>query len=223
MKTALKRFGFDDTDPLVSWLNAAMWEFETEYNWTFTDRFAQVTVPDPAPGSADNVLFLPSDYTRLISCRCISPVVEPALTVITVKDYVTLIEGETFGTSGTPGTPTHIVATGPTGNQGGARYATVIYPASDTTRIFLLEYRGNGPAMVGDVDTPLLVPDEFHYDGIVEGAAVKGYSTDNAEDKMASHKDVYDRAVSRAVGLYLSKAEGAFDQVRDAQDYGTTT
>lgn len=37
MKTALKRYGFDDTDPLAMWLNAAMHDMESDFDWPWLE------------------------------------------------------------------------------------------------------------------------------------------------------------------------------------------
>lgn len=62
METALKRYGFDSSDPLKTWLNAAMHEIEADHDWSFLEgKIENVaatpnTAPISIPGQAGKVI-----------------------------------------------------------------------------------------------------------------------------------------------------------------------
>lgn len=62
METALKRFGFDSTDPLSIWLNAAMHDVEDSFDWPWLESRVQDIVM-PAGSSS---LILPDSALKII-------------------------------------------------------------------------------------------------------------------------------------------------------------
>jgi hypothetical protein len=45
LKTIVRRYGFDDSDPLLTWLNEGMRIVEDERRWTFREKTASVVMP----------------------------------------------------------------------------------------------------------------------------------------------------------------------------------
>lgn len=66
METALKRYGFDSSDPLKVWLNAAMHEVEADHDWPFLEGGIESTLSTSAgtPG-----LFISNQLGKVISVR----------------------------------------------------------------------------------------------------------------------------------------------------------
>jgi hypothetical protein len=65
MKTALKRYGFDDGDPLATWLNAALHEFESAADWTWLEEGPLAL----QIAAGDNFITLPGDAFKIITLR----------------------------------------------------------------------------------------------------------------------------------------------------------
>jgi hypothetical protein len=65
METALKRYGFDNKDPLKAWLNAAMRDIESVYDWPFLETALVET--EMAAGS--NEITLPLHTTKVITVK----------------------------------------------------------------------------------------------------------------------------------------------------------
>lgn len=65
METLLKRYGFDETDPLKQWLNAAMHEIETDHDWIFLEGKLE-NVASTAGGKSISLQF---EASKVISVR----------------------------------------------------------------------------------------------------------------------------------------------------------
>lgn len=63
-KSALKRYGFDDSDPLQLWLDAALSDLLSSQDWQFLMGEFTVTV-----SSGANTMTLPSDFLKMVSLR----------------------------------------------------------------------------------------------------------------------------------------------------------
>jgi hypothetical protein len=205
MKTALKRFGYDDSDPLTTWLNAAMHEFEDEFRWTFTELITTGTLT-----SGSLTLTVPSTYVRTIALTFTSPAMEDPLVYITYRDYQ---QRRADDGGAIPGVPMYWTK-GPGG--------LIIHPVPDADRGYEHIFRARAADMAVDDDSPAFIPLEYHY-ALVEGAAAIALAVDNSEERVADHRSIFEAAMARAAGKYLSRTEGNRDQVRDIQDYGTTS
>src|SRR5580765_2933367 len=67
METALKRYGFDSTDPLAIWLNAALHEMENDLDWPWLEKATQ-TLLNTTIGSAA-LLFTGTNHAKVVSVR----------------------------------------------------------------------------------------------------------------------------------------------------------
>lgn len=65
METLLKRYGFDERDPLLAWLNAAMHEIEDDFDWPWLESNAETI--KVAVGI--NSLALPATALKVIGIR----------------------------------------------------------------------------------------------------------------------------------------------------------
>ena len=64
LRTALKRYGFDDSDPLDQWINASYQEMGEAVDWTFME--VMTTVPTIL---GSNTIAFPADFRKIISLR----------------------------------------------------------------------------------------------------------------------------------------------------------
>lgn len=65
METLLKRFGFDDGDPLAAWLNAAMHDLEDDSDWPWLQASVVSIVVTPG----ERILPLPEDALKVFFVR----------------------------------------------------------------------------------------------------------------------------------------------------------
>lgn len=69
MQLVLKRYGFDDTDPIEAWLNAALHDFESAFDWPFLEVGPlAIVLPAVAYGGVAR-LTLPGDAVKIITFR----------------------------------------------------------------------------------------------------------------------------------------------------------
>lgn len=64
METLVKRYGFDSTDPLVAWINAAMHEIENEFDWPWLESNTEIIKV-----AAGGTLTLPAEALKVIGIR----------------------------------------------------------------------------------------------------------------------------------------------------------
>ena len=65
MQTMLMRYGFDSTDPLALWLNAAMHEFEISADWDILESTPEIIQLQ----AGVNIIPTPADFRRVIDIR----------------------------------------------------------------------------------------------------------------------------------------------------------
>ena len=65
MKTSLRRYGFNENDPLAVWLNAAMHDLESAFDWPWLES----NVTTVAGKAGDSTIALPADALKIIGIR----------------------------------------------------------------------------------------------------------------------------------------------------------
>jgi hypothetical protein len=65
MKTLLKRYGFDEKDPLTGWINAAMHDLEDDFDWPWLESNVETIKVAPKVNS----LVLPAEALKVIGIR----------------------------------------------------------------------------------------------------------------------------------------------------------
>ena len=199
MKTALQRFGFDDSDPLDIWVNAALHDLETAANWTFLEA-----VYDSSTNAADDALVLPSDLELLHSIRVVG--YAEKLKYMSRTMWEDQILDDT-----TPGVPTHYTMVG--------LQTVLLWPVPDAIYPVRIFYHRFLLDLAGDGDTPSVVPTKLHF-AIVQRAASIALQAENNEDRAGSAQSQYQDAVAAAavtLAGYHQTAE--FGQVQDSQEY----
>ncbi len=198
LKTALKTYGFSDSDPLETWLNAAMHELEDESNWPFLQKLSTtVTV------AMNDTVLLASDVAKLHTLRIITES-EPLIYVprATWEDDV---EDPTE-----VGVPSHYTLLG--------MRTALLYRVPDSVYSLRYTYKAREADLAAG--GPVLIPAAHHYT-IVYKAAVIGLETEeDAGDQVQSVRDSYQGDLSRMMGLYTGQQTSQVDQVRDVMDYG---
>jgi hypothetical protein len=197
-KTALKRFGFDDNDPLLTWLNESMHQFEDAREWGFLQ---QTTTLSAIAGAS--TLTLPSALYKIHSIRDVSG--KTKLQYMTVSEFERDIEDPTQA-----GAPEFYTITGTETVQ--------LYPILDTGRNFRVVYQEEFVDMSSDA-AQMPGPTRIHYP-IVQGAAMIGLQAENEEDRAVVAKNEFEAAIDRIWGRYSRKELDEPQQVTDVMNYG---
>lgn len=196
LKTSLYRYGFDSSDPVLSWLNAALHEFEIAHEWPFLQNLTTANVT-----AGIQAVVLPSDYSRTYTVRLVGST-DP-LVFIPSLSY----QNKSFDQA-LVGLPTHFTLIGAS--------TLLLWPTPTSSAVVNIFYRKLVPDLAVDGDIPG-IPIRFHY-GLVLKAAAIGLMAENEEDRAQTAQSEFDSFVERAVEN-VGQQGGEFGQVQDVMDY----
>jgi hypothetical protein len=204
MQTTLMRYGFDTTDPLTPWLNAAMHDVEASYDWPWMWE-GPISLVVPA---GSNTVTLPSDFFKVHSVKDLDHLCK--LKFWNRHKFTRLIQDETdtglmeiytlIGTNQiqfwrVPITPTNI----------------------------MMIYQAQTYDMVNPGDIPTTSsnpwPTMLHYPIVMRAASI-ALQAENEEDRAKTAQDEFDRALLRCMGKFSEDQLDEPDTVEDAQGYG---
>lgn len=207
-KTALKAYGFDDNDPLNTWLEAAKSNFEAADNWPFLRKITTIamTAGDTDVSGAE----LPADFFKVMTVRD-----------NTDKRKLTYIDPVTFDrdieTTTETGVPQFYTVFA---NAVAPFYALTIWPAALTAWTLQLRYEAVLADITGLADgVSMPGPTIIHYP-IVQGAAAIALQVDNEEDRAATAQQLSSEAISRLKRKFFSDLDES-RQVVDVMGYGS--
>ena len=203
MQTALERYGFDVGDPLSTWLNAAMHEIESAFDWPFLEE-GPVTLQIPA---GSNALVLPGDAIKVISIYDLDHLAKIKYwnrhkfrrmiqdqTDVGLIEIYTLINTATVQVWRVPQIPTNI---------------EVVYQAAV-------------PDMVAQADVPgtpqYQWPAMMHYPIVMRAASI-ALQAENEEDRAKTAQDEYQRSLLACMGKFGERQIDEPETVEDAQGY----
>lgn len=199
IKTALKRFGFDDDDPLTAWINEAYRQFLDAYQWPFLEA---ISSEDTVVGV--DSLNLPADFFSMITARI--------TTASTNLEYMGRIQFENEIQDPTKtGKPTIYTLVGMDG--------LVLYPIPDAVYTVRYYYKKFMSPLVDDIDVPFIGLSYYHYT-LVQGAAAVGLQAENEEDRASTALENFSSGIATAIAAFGTKQTGEYGQVRDTQGYG---
>lgn len=201
LKTALKRYGFDESDPLLTWLNAAYHEILSEDDWLFLETVAELPLLVGASAFAE----LPTDFFQL---KTVSEVTSGEQTV-----YLKYIENRRFyrefwdnlaGAS----RPLYYTLVGLDGLE--------LFPKTDKERLYRVAYERDASSLT--TSTSPIFPERFHY-GVVLRAAAIALMAESEEDRASVVQDEYDIVIGKMRLKYARKEQGEPAQVEDVMGY----
>jgi hypothetical protein len=184
METALKRYGFDATDPLDTWINAGMHDFERTAKWTFLDIAGTInTVAGTSDYAYPNVK---PNYLRINGDS--DPLKYYPLTTFTNK-----IPDRT--SQGHPYCYTMI------GKQ------VRLYYVPDG--VYTIETMGRAaePDLNGPNSTPTFIPSDLHY-LIVLNAAIIAFNAEDEQDRANAIQAEYGGMLGNALSVYTDHTDG---------------
>lgn len=196
-KTALKRYGFDDSDPLLVWMNEAMHQFEDAHDWSFLQQVTTLTVL-----AGINTLTLPTNFYKIHSIR--DTVGKLKLGYMTISEFERVIE-----TPDDLSLPELYTITGTQDVQ--------LYPTPDTDRLMRVVYQEELDEMVSD-GSVMSGPPRIHYP-IVQGAVMIALQAENEEDRAANAKEQFEAAIERLWTKYNKTEDDEPQQVTDVMGY----
>jgi len=206
LQTALMRFGFDSTDPLTIWLNAAMHTFEAAFDWPFLEA-NPITLTVTA---GSNTIQLPADCSK----------------VMYVKDMVQFAKLKYYDRHKFVrqiNDPTDI---------GLAEVYTLvstnrmqIWRVLQTDTPFEIMYQALCPDMVNPTDMPGSIssgpfPDIVQY-AIIQMAAAIALQAENEEERADNALKQYEATLLRLMGKFSERELDEPTTVEDAQGYQT--
>jgi len=203
-KTLLKRYGFDDSDPLLNWLDEGQDLFEAEHDWPFL----QMLATDPV-AMGQNSVDLPPDFFKVYSLH--------DMTNRTKLKQMDLSQFErTIWNPADTGKPQ--IYTVVNINQ------LVLWPVADSDFTMRIVYQKSltDVSQLTDDATNLDGPANTHYT-VVLGAAFVGLMAENEEDRAAVAKAQFDAAVAHRWQKYSDTDLDEPKQVQDVMGYFSST
>jgi hypothetical protein len=198
LETAVKRYGFDDTDPLYTWIIASIHEFERYTRWPFLRATAFVSTV--ASTQALTVVGTGFGRVNSIRFRDESIVLTPTSPEVFEEE---LDDPELIGK------PSRWVIKSDT--------QVDLYPIPDDVYALRVNYSKKITEPVDNPTSVIDVPTTFHYN-LVQLAAAIGHDADNNEDRASKLRTQaysgFDSGISSFYGT-----TGMFSQVRDSQGY----
>ena len=172
LQDLLKRYGFDDSDPLTEWINAALHEIEVAYPWPFL--ISKTTI---ALSAADTTPALPADFDKVVTLRIDNSKLSYVDPRALDRDW-TLYSG-----SGAPSIYTIV---------DGILY---VYPSPDTAYTIEFLYLRNIVELAAGADVPD-IPAKLHYT-VVLGAAYIALQAENEEERAQTAFAEFERSLAR--------------------------
>lgn len=204
LKTAVKRFGFDDSDPLLIWINAAMHEIEDAYpKWSWLEGNVTKVLP-PNTGA----LTVAADVKRLHKVRD-----ETDATSLGGRDLEywprekLWRESENLGNAGNPYAFTVLNST-----------QIECYPVAAAARNLSVWYTKTIVDLVNDADVPI-IPASNHY-VIVLGAVYVALQAESEEDRAANAQAQFQSKLDKMITADMKRQTGAPSEVQDVMEYG---
>lgn len=203
LKTALKRYGFDDSDPLLLWLNSAYHEIENSYkHWSFleTEEIVETELGEFNTVGLVNRIIKVRDITDEATTGGQGRDLEYMDRRELMREHSNLLE------KGLPELFTII---------GSSKIQLVPVPSSK--RKIRVTYIKELPDLVLDADVPL-IPVKNHYT-IVRGGAFIALQAENEEERAASAQSQFESDVDKMISNDQVRQIGEPDTVLDVQEY----
>lgn len=200
LKVAVKRYGFDDEDPLLTWINAAYHAIEEEYaSWSFLHRMETLV------GTANQSLFVPTgSVQRAIKFRDITDTLDQDLFYWDERKFDREIRNQNE-----EGNPEVYTIRGTNELQ--------VWPVPNVARTYILRYIEALADLEDDGDEPKL-PTKNHF-LIAQGAAYIGLQAENEEDRAANAQAQFTTALARMVSSDMNNQTGQSDSAQDVMGY----
>lgn len=194
LKEALKRYGFDDSDPLDTWINAAYHEIESAHSWPFLHLELALSLE---VGAAE--FSLPSDFFRPIKLKNLTSKGE--LFYLEYRRWTRDIRDAT-----TTGQPEMYTLFG--GN------TVRVWRVPEKKYDFTMSYERKLSDLSDGSPVPAM-PEFMHYT-IVRGSAYIALQAENEEERAITAQGQFEEDLIKQIGRYGNAQLGQMDSVDDA-------
>lgn len=205
LKTLLKRYGFDDSDPLLAWINAAIHEIENAYDrWSFLEKEEELE-------SALRFLELEGNVKRIIKLRDITNEVSPSTGYGVDLEYMDrrAMEREFPNLTETGTYAEYFSIIGSSKLQ--------VLPVPTSTRKYRATFYEELQDLTEDSQEPGL-PQSSHYT-IVRGAAYIALQAENEEERAASAQAQFEADLEKMITADRVRQKGQAGFVQDTAGY----
>lgn len=201
LKTGLKRFGFDDKDPLLVWLNAGMHEIEEEYpNWSWLKKVQTINALANV-----STLVTAGSIQRVIKLRDVTPGREGRdLEYWDERKFDREIDNPAL-----QGNPEIFTIRGSSQLE--------VYPVPTAATTYKLRFIEALADLVADEETPVL-PTKNHY-LIVLGGAYIALQAENEEDRAANAQAQFESKLAKMVAADMKRQTGQAGSAEDVMHY----
>lgn len=200
IKTSLKKFGFDDTDPLLDWINEANAQFVEAFDWPWLKQEVTGTLD-----GGDVLVTIPPASTVPDSMSIIVPSGTDDVSV--PLTYLPFTEYRDVCISSVRGFPKFWTKISDTDYR--------ITPPSSVLYGYVISYTAIAETFTADANTPL-IPSRYHY-ALVRGAAAIGLDTENQEERASTQQERFQEIIDRAMAKYITEHRGRFGRIRDVR------
>jgi hypothetical protein len=208
LKTGLKRFGFDNTDPLLVWLNAAYHFIEESYEkWSFLETTETVSVTQAL--NPDGRVILAGKVQRIIKVRDITDAANGGEVDLDFWDRRKF--GREIWNQKEQGNPTRFTIIGSNTIQ--------VHPVPPPTRTLEVIYIKALSDLAADGEEPL-IPVKNHY-LIVEKAAAIALQAENEEDRAANAEAIANNGIEKMIHADMKRQVGQPGSTEDVMAYGS--
>jgi len=177
LKTALKRYGFDDSDPLDSWLNAGYLDWVCQaYDWPFL-QMPPIVI---ATGIGVSNVVLPSDVGHIMTVKNLDN--GQKLSAMERTEFERVVNDPTEG-----GLPIYYVMTG--------LDVVTVWRVPNIPVNLRVVYARKLPELVNAGDVPL-IPASLHY-AIVQAGAAIALQSENEEERSENAEKQFTNTVNR--------------------------
>ena len=206
METALKRYGFDSTDPLLVWLNAAMHDIENDMDWPWLESSGPETVNTVA-GKLN--LTLPFNTLKVLTLRDATNKVK--LEYYDYHKFVREVEDPTQ--TGFPEIYT----------RSGLQLYVTLYPIPSAVFAMELTVQFETLDMTGPASEPqtgvTVWPVESHF-LIVQRAAALALMAENEEERAKTAQEQYEKGLDKLRRKFVRRNLDENKTVEDVMEYG---
>ena len=208
LKKALKRYGFDDNDPLLIWLNAAYHEIENAFQrWSFLEATEVGGVS--LGGLPDGRFTIGGNVRRLVKVRDTTNEGENQSGGVDLEFWDRRKLQRDLSNLRSRGRPEIFTIIGSSTIQ--------VYPVPEEERTIETSYIAALSDLVNDADEPD-IPEANHYT-IVRGAAYIGLQAENEEERAASAQGQFEADLSKMIDSDQIRQVGEPPAVVDVMDY----
>lgn len=199
IKTGVKRFGFDDSDPLLDWINEAVIQFVDAFDWPWMKTTNQYNF------IADGFTFSRNIGSNIP--RNVGIVYNGVYTKLIWKPLIEFEEdGDAYCLGSLPKYWTFYGSTDSISN------AINFSPIPTVNFTLIVNGQTNPPILTADGDQPI-IPPNYHYP-LVRGAAAIGLDSDSQEERASVQAQRFQDSIDRAINKYRVTQTGVVDKVR---------